>query len=167
MLEIMDSLTIFIAKYFILIPVLVTIYILYKQKGNKRREMIFILIVGGLLSYIFAKIGAHIYNDPRPYINDGTPALFAHANDPNGFPSDHTLLASFLGFAALFYSRRFGAALLIIAFLIGWARVASHVHHLTDIIGSFVFTGLAYLIVKALLKNKSITHKLKISKTHD
>lgn len=156
----MDNLITFIAKYFILIPVLVTVYLLFKLKGGKRYEMATMLVVGGLLSLILAKIGSHLYYHPRPYISDGSTPLFAHSGDPNGFPSDHTLLASFLGFVALYYSKKIGIGLLVIAALIGWSRVAAHVHHVQDIIGSFVITGIVYLIVKNLVRNKTIAAKL-------
>lgn len=167
MLKVMDGLITFIAKYFILIPILVAFYIFIKLKPKKRQEMLVVLFCAGVLSLIFAKIGAHLYNDPRPYIKDGSVPLFIHSSDPNGFPSDHTLLASFLGFVTLYYSRRAGIALLIVAALIGWARVAAHVHHLADIIGSFVFTGLAYLIVKSLLNNSKFKNLLPSRRSHE
>jgi undecaprenyl-diphosphatase len=157
----MDGLITFVSKYFILIPVVVALYIFFRLKGNKRQEMLIVLFCTGVLSIIFAKIGAHLFNDTRPYISDGTPGLFAHSGDPNGFPSDHTLLSSFLAFVVLTYSKRLGVFLLIVAFLIGWARVAAHVHHAADIIGSFIFTGLAYFIVIKLLDNKKIAHLLR------
>jgi membrane-associated phospholipid phosphatase len=150
----MDGLITFGSKYLILVPILVNLYIFLKLKSKKRQEMLVVLFCVGILSIIFAKIGAHLYDNPRPYINDGTKALFAHGGDPNGFPSDHTLLSAFLGFVALFYSRKAGIFLLVVAALIGWARVAAHVHHAVDIIGSFIITGLAYLIVTNFIKNK-------------
>jgi membrane-associated phospholipid phosphatase len=156
----MDSLITFIAKDFILIPLFATAYVWLKLKGRQRREMLLMLVCAGILSIVFAKIGSHLYNNPRPYISDGTAPLFAHSGDPNGFPSDHTLLASFLGFVTLYYSRRIGAAILVVAALIGWARVAAHVHHLMDVVGSFVITGLACLIVINLLANKKIASKI-------
>jgi len=152
----MDGLITLVAKYFILIPFAVSAYVFLRLNKTKRQEMLILLFCTGVLSLIFAKIGAHIYNDPRPYISDGTPALFQHSGDPNGFPSDHTLLSSFLAFIVLTYSRRLGIFLLVVAALVGWARVAAHVHHAADIAGSFVFTGLAYLIVIKLLENKKI-----------
>jgi membrane-associated phospholipid phosphatase len=156
----MDSLITFIAKDFILIPLFATAYVWLNLKGKQRREMLLMLVCAGILSIVFAKIGSHLYNNPRPYISDGATPLFAHSGDPNGFPSDHTLLASFLGFVTLYYSRRIGAAILVVAALIGWARVAAHVHHLVDIVGSFVITGLACLIVINLLANKKIASKI-------
>jgi membrane-associated phospholipid phosphatase len=94
--------------------------------------------------------------------SDGTPPLFAHSGDPNGFPSDHTLLASFLAFGVYRYSKKAGYALMVVAVLIGWARVAAHVHHAVDIIGSIAVTALAYLIVTKLLANHKVASTLKL-----
>src|SRR6185437_16083076 len=95
--------------------------------------------------------GGHIISDPRPFVVGHFTPLLPHAND-NGFPSDHTLLASFLGYAALRYSRWIGIAALVAAATIGLARVAAGIHHLEDIIGSFVITGVATLVVLLLIK---------------
>jgi membrane-associated phospholipid phosphatase len=142
----MDSLTIFIARDLILLPVLAMLYIIWRLRGIRRRNFVIMLLASGMLAVIFAKTAAHIYYNPRPFLKDGITPLFRAAHD-NGFPSDHTLLAAFLGFAALSYSMRWGIGLLVVALLIGWARVAAGVHHLVDVCGSFVFTGLAYLVV--------------------
>ncbi len=72
--------------------------------------------------------------------------LFAHAPD-NGFPSDHALLTSFLAFVTFRYAKPVAAALTVNALLVSWARVAAHVHSPIDIVGSFVFSGLAALFV--------------------
>jgi len=146
----MDELIKLIAKYLIIVPVLINLYIFWKLNKADRKRMALIALAGGLLSLILAKIGGHFYNDVRPQFRDGSTPLFGHSND-NGFPSDHTLLASFLGFLALGYSRKLGAAVLVCAVLIGWARVAAHVHHLNDIVGSFVITAIAYLAAKFLV----------------
>jgi membrane-associated phospholipid phosphatase len=155
-----DSLIIFIAKYFILIPIFVNLYIFIKLKSAQRQKMLVLLFCMGVLSIVLAKVGAHIYDNPRPYINDGAVPLFPHSQDPNGFPSDHTLLSSFLAFTALYYSRKAGLFLLVIALLVGWARVAAHVHHAVDIIGSFIITGLAYMVTLKLLENKKVANLL-------
>jgi undecaprenyl-diphosphatase len=150
----MDPIISFVAKYFILVPVAAVVYILLSLKGRKRKEFLILLLASGILGLLFAKIASHLYYDPRPYIKDGVMPLFAHSGDPNGFPSDHTLFSAFVGFAALSYSKKIGSGLLIVAALIGWARVAAGVHHFVDVIGSFVLTGIAYLIVSSLMKNR-------------
>lgn len=142
---------------------LVIIDMFFGLPAKRRRQMLAILLFMGILSLVLAKIAAHLYDDPRPYISDGAVPLFAHSGDPNGFPSDHALLASFLGFGALIYSKTTGKFLLVVAAVIGWARVAAHVHHAVDIIGSFVVTFIAYLAVTYLLRNKSLRRKLNLS----
>ena len=117
---------------------------------NSRKQYLIFLVAGSILALLLAKIGSHLYDNPRPFVNGGVTPLFSTSND-NGFPSDHTLLAAFLAFAALVYSRRLGIFLLVIALLAGWTRVAAGVHHAVDVIGSFAFAGAAVLIVKMLL----------------
>src|ERR1019366_457389 len=74
-----------------------------------------------------------------------------HAAD-NGFPSDHALFTSFLGFTMLLYSRSTGIFLLIIAVLVSWARVAAHIHNPRDIVGSFVIAAIAVVVVRVVTK---------------
>jgi undecaprenyl-diphosphatase len=146
----MDELIKLTAKYLILLPVAVNLYIFWRLNKKDRRTMLLILAAGGILSLVLAKLGSHLYDSPRPPFNDGSMPLFPHKDD-NGFPSDHTLLASFLALVALAYSRKLGLTLLAAAALIAWARVAAHVHHLTDILGSFIITALAYIVVSNLI----------------
>ena len=154
----MDGVITFVAKDLILLPVLVILYIICRLKGVKRRDFFILLLASGGLSLILAKVGSHLYYDPRPFIKDGVAPLFRASRD-NGFPSDHALLAAFLGFAALSYSFRWGVGLLVVAALIGWARVDAGVHHLVDVCGSFVFTGIAYLIVSRLHNRRRKTDR--------
>lgn len=149
----MHDLIILAAKDFIIIPLAVTAYVFWRLKPKKRLEFIVLLIGGGLLSLILAKIGSHLYSDPRPFYKDGVQAFFT-TSDYNGFPSDHTLLSSYLGFFILNYSRKAGFGLLLVAIIIGWARVAAHVHHLVDIVGSFICTATVYLLILAYLRYK-------------
>ena len=139
-----------IAKDLIIVPILVAVYLLWKLDGKARKNFLALLILGGALSLVLAKVGAHFYSDPRPLFKDHVTPYFI-ASHYNGFPSDHTLLASFLGFATLTYRRQVGYILLLVAAIIGWARVAAGVHHFVDIIGSFLFTALATLLAVWLL----------------
>ncbi|HET9850024.1 MAG TPA: phosphatase PAP2 family protein [Candidatus Saccharimonadales bacterium] len=146
----MDSLVTAVAKYLIIVPVIVALYFIWALKGDQRKKYIILLIVGGLISLIIAKLAGHIYVNPRPAFKDGASPLF-HADGYNGFPSDHTLLASLLGFVIVRFSRRWGWFVLVIAALIGWARVAGHVHHFVDILASFVITAVVVFIIDELL----------------
>jgi undecaprenyl-diphosphatase len=88
---------------------------------------------------------AALWVDPRPFVVDHTTPLIAHGAD-NGFPSDHTALATVVAAVVFAWQRRAGVALLAVAVIVGASRVAAHVHHVPDILG-----GLAAGIVAAAL----------------
>lgn len=142
----MDSLIVFVAKYFLYISIIIVGVYWLRASTNDKFSLAWKLIGGGVLALAMARVGGHFYYDTRPFVAHHIKPLFAHAAD-NGFPSDHALLTSFLGFSMIPYSRRVATALLINAVLVGWARVAAHVHSPIDIIGSFVFAGVSAAII--------------------
>lgn len=132
-----------IAQYFVALPVLIAVYTFLKLPNKQTRlESGSLLVIGSIISLALAQIGGHIINDPRPFVVGHFTPLLTHTKD-NGFPSDHTLLSSFIGFAILTYAKKVGVAVLLIAALIGAARVAAGVHHVEDIVGSFAITAIA------------------------
>jgi len=144
----MDEIIKLVATYFIAIPV-IGIGLLFVRYSPKRRlELIRLLVLGAIASYVIAKVFSHFYFDPRPFTITHTAPLIAHGND-NGFPSDHTLFASMLAFVALAFSRRMGIALLAVALLIGASRVAAGVHHPVDIAGGFLAAAIGVSLAYA------------------
>jgi undecaprenyl-diphosphatase len=107
------------------------------------------MAIAGLAALAFTLIAIKVtslaWTDPRPFAVDGRPPLFAHSRD-NGFPSDHTAAGSAVAATVLAYRRRLGAGLLVLAALVGAARVVAHVHHVPD-----VLAGLGIGILAAAL----------------
>lgn len=153
----MHETVIIIAKYFIVLAALVIIAVWLKVSTPEKKRFIVLAIVGAIFSLVLAKIGSKLYNDPRPFVAGHFTPYFSHAAD-NGFPSDHTLLASFLAFTTWRFSRKAGVTIFVIAILIGLSRVIAGVHHSVDIIGSIVFAfvgvWLASLLVSHFMKPK-------------
>jgi undecaprenyl-diphosphatase len=148
----MDEIIKIVAKYFVVIPILLALYVFIKLRTKRQRiEFVVLVMGGGILSLLLAKVGSHFISDPRPFVVGHFKPLLPHGND-NGFPSDHALLTSFLGFALLRYSKKLGLIALLSAALIGAARMAAGIHHLEDIVGSFVITGISVLIAIELFK---------------
>ncbi len=147
----MDSIIVFVAKYFLYLSLIVTVWFWWRCERTTKIELLVRLVVGGLLALALATVAGHLYYDTRPFVSEHIKPLFAHARD-NGFPSDHALLTSFLGFSVLAYSKKVGAFLLAIAVAVGAARVAAHVHAPVDIVGSFVFSAVAVLVVQSLTR---------------
>lgn len=145
----MDSIIIFVAKYFLFLSAaIVTLYWLRSSRQVEIR-LGWQLVVGGVIALALSAIASRLYYDTRPFVHEHIVPLIAHAPD-NGFPSDHALFTSFLGFSVLVYSRRVGALLLLIALLVGAARVAVHIHHPIDIVGSFVIAAIAVALTQLI-----------------
>ncbi len=102
------------------------------------------VIAVALVAVAVKGLGA-LWVDPRPFVVDHTTPLIAHGAD-NGFPSDHTALATAVAAVTFAWHRRSGAVLLAVAVVLGAARVAAHVHHVPDILGGLVAGVLAALL---------------------
>jgi undecaprenyl-diphosphatase len=146
-----DSIIRFVGRYFFIVSVVVVAYCWLRAKLSIKISLGWHLVAGGVLAVVLAKIAAHLYYDPRPFVTHHLVPLIAHSAD-NGFPSDHALLCAFLAFTMLLYSRRAGVFLIIIALLVGWARVAAHLHNPRDVVGSFVIAAVAVIAVEVVSK---------------
>lgn len=142
------DLTIFAAKYLVfidaLLAALVILYLLWRRPSLVLRFVVLACLIV-VFSFVFAKVGAAIYSDPRPFTEDHVKPLISHAAD-NGFPSDHALLAAAIVAAVAILDIWLAIPFAIIAFLVDWARVGAGIHHVGDVIGSSVFVALATLI---------------------
>lgn len=147
----MHFLVTLIAQYFIAIPVLTVVWLLWKLKKPQKLEFLFMLAGTTVIAAILVKIATTIHQDPRPLTYPGVTPYFAHGTD-NGFPSDHTTFSAVIGFAVLYFNRKLGGVLLAVALLIGLCRVIANVHHLQDIGGGFVIAGISYLAAWGALR---------------
>jgi undecaprenyl-diphosphatase len=160
----MDNIIKLIAQYFVILPFLVALIVFVQLKGNHNKLFFIIkLVIAGILALLLARLASMIWYDPRPFVVGHFTPLLAHASD-NGFPSDHTLLASLIGWVTFIYSRKYGIIALIISLLIGISRVLAGIHHPLDILGSFVVSGLAALLVIGIIK---LFRMKKTDKSHD
>ncbi len=142
----MDSLVVFIARYFYLIVLVAGVIFFFLQPRKIKKSMLICSIIIAPLSYVIAKIAGALYYDPRPFVVGHFLPMIAHAAD-NGFPSDHVLLTGAIAMIIWFYNKRLSVVLWILALLIGWSRVYSGVHHGLDIAGSIaivLFSGAIY-----------------------
>jgi len=142
----MDTLIIFIAKYLLFVSIAIAILYFLKQTRQKQKEMLIFAVLLLSLSYVIAKIVGHFYFDPRPFVLGHFAPLLPHAAD-NGFPSDHTLLAAAVAFAIFHFNKKLGMFLLLLAILVGVARVLAGVHHLIDVAVSLAVVLAVYFFM--------------------
>jgi undecaprenyl-diphosphatase len=84
-----------------------------------------------------------VVTEDRPFTHDtDTVLLVAHAAD-NSFPSDHTTVATAIAVVASLAWRRWAPAFLVLAALIGLARVYVGVHYPGDIVGGAIIGAAA------------------------
>ncbi|MGB9598887.1 MAG: phosphatase PAP2 family protein, partial [Minisyncoccales bacterium] len=118
----MKELIIFFAKYLIFpFPFFAGLSLL-SLSWPKKRRMLYLAFVSGIVLFFLREIASQVFFDPRPFItNPEIKPFFSHAPD-NGFPSDHTLLAFWLALLVFLYHKKFGFVLIIFSVLIGLAR---------------------------------------------
>jgi len=153
----MHELVTLVAKYLIGASIIVAVVFFFTLSSPKKKRFAVQAAIGAVIALVLAKIGSKLYHNPRPFVVGHFTPYFSHGND-NGFPSDHTLLSSFLGFLVLCYNRKVGAVLLVFAAFIGLARMKAGVHHSVDILGAFAFAAvgawLAFFATKRMKTSK-------------
>ncbi|MEP7034865.1 MAG: phosphatase PAP2 family protein [Actinomycetota bacterium] len=107
-------------------------------------------VVAMVLVAVMVKVAGAVHADPRPFVqNPGLKPMFPHPAD-NGFPSDHTALATAISVVVWHYRRPVAWAMLVLSVMIGVARVAAHVHYTQDIVAALIIGVVAALGARAL-----------------
>lgn len=148
-----DNLIIFCAKYLVFLIPLVWLYVFFKIEIKSRRQFILTTLLAVAIAVILSKLAGKFYFHHRPFVMNNITPLVSHPNN-NGFPSDHTLLATTLALVITVYRKQLGVVALIVAISVGIGRVLADVHWPVDIIGGLMFGVIAaytgYYIVKKL-----------------
>ena len=139
----------FVGDYFFLLSLAIVAVFWFLAKKDEKLAIVWQLLFGGAVALLLSTVASSLYYDTRPFVTEHIVPIIAHSAD-NGFPSDHTLLTALLGFTIYLHSRVVGGILLLIALLVGVARVAAHIHHPIDIAGSFVIAALSVAFVQLL-----------------
>jgi undecaprenyl-diphosphatase len=134
----MHTLTLYTAKYLVFLICLVALAYWLTLPKKQKINLIVFGFFAALTALILAKVGGALYYDPRPFVTHHVTPIYSHGPD-NGFPSDHTLLASFVAVSVYYLNKKLGLVLFLLAALVGISRVAGHIHSPIDIIGSMVF----------------------------
>lgn len=132
-----DRLIIFAAEY---LGWLIAIGLIVVLLTNSNRELIrrrlAIIAASGILAYLVAEIIKRVVNWSRPELVDQARQLL-HYTDPS-FPSGHTATFAAIGVAVYAYNKRWGNWLIILAVIIGLARVVAGIHWPVDILAGLI-----------------------------
>jgi len=109
------------------------------RAANQRIVLATLLAIG--LALLLAHFLARLDHDARPFVTDPATRLLIHHTADNSFPSDHASFAFAIGAAIVWRRRLIGGSGLVLALLIGLARIFVGVHWPEDIAAGAI-TGL-------------------------
>lgn len=144
---------IFGAQYLIFFIALIAIIYFVSQPRARQKELIIFSVITLPIIYVVARIAGWVQYNPRPFVVGNFIPLVAHKNT-NGFPSDHTLLSAAIAVIIYYFNKKLGLLLLVLAILVGLARVAAGVHHLIDIVASLIIAVIVGFLVHRLILPK-------------
>ncbi len=128
------------------ITILIVMYAGIKIEREHRMRYAWALVITGAASWIASAVLKIIFSEPRPFVtlHDVAP-LFQESGF--AFPSGHATLFMALAVVTCLYHKRIGTWFVVVAVLIGLARIAAGVHYPFDILGGFILGGvIAYLV---------------------
>ena len=150
----LDALMKFSAKYVIFIAVLLVAVLCLERLRRRLVVPVVATVVALVVTFLLGLVGAALYSERRPFQSHRVHELVAHANGQS-FPSDHATAAFGLALATYaFLSRRWGAALFVLALLIGFARVYVGIHYPGDIGGGFLAAVIGVGVVALLSRRR-------------
>ena len=118
--EFLDKVVWFCADFLALIIFFVLAYFIAVSKNKKKAIASSVVILfSALLAWAFADVIKYIFPSPRPFVVlDSVNLLFEHGGY-DSFPSGHTTFMVAFAVMSVFYVRRLGLLMLILAFVTG------------------------------------------------
>lgn len=154
----LDYFFIFVSKYFFYF--ILFCFLLFFIKlifiENKITKKEFIIYFGSIIGmWLILKIFKFFVYAERPFYYFQMETLLKHENFFSSFPSGHAVLSFMLAFAVFFYYKKTGIILILLASLIGIARIFVGVHFPLDIIaGATIGFLVIFLVHRRIIKNK-------------
>jgi undecaprenyl-diphosphatase len=142
--------SIFSAKYLVfLIPL--WLIVLWMFAAPKYRGALLFAVIATIVALAINYVIGKIWFQPRPFMVPIGYTFLTHTPD-SSFPSDHVTFIWAVGFSLFLQpGLRFpGSIMLIIALLVGWARVFLGVHFPLDVVGSIVIATLVVILLSPL-----------------
>ena len=136
----LDSLMVGCAKYLPLIFALALV-VLWLSWRPRNQWAALLAAASALLALGIGQLIGKAMPRPRPYLSHAVHQLIPPSLDTS-FPSDHATLGFAVGVMVWRYNKRAGAALLVLAAVMAFARVFVGAHYPGDVLGGALLGGL-------------------------
>lgn len=112
--------------------------VLWVIDGKIKKETVIHAVFAAVLAWTIAELIKTVFPTLRPFQANGLIPLTLTIPGDGAFPSGHTAMAFALSITILKHDRKVGILYLIMAGLVGIARIMAYVHYPIDIIGGAV-----------------------------
>jgi len=113
---------------------------------QQRRHMLlyclFSVIIGSGISFIIGKI----WPRQRPFVKEPSLGLIVHSDNAS-FPSNHTANSTAVGLHLLCHRAVWGPTLFFYSMVLGFSRVYTGVHYITDVLGGIFLGTISHFLV--------------------
>jgi undecaprenyl-diphosphatase len=128
--------------------------VLWFIDGKIKKEQVLHALLACLMAWITTEILKGVFDTTRPFIVEGAKALTLTIPKDGAFPSSHTALAYALATTIWLHDKKVGWIYLVLALLVGAARVIANVHYPADILGgALIGIFISFVIEKIHLRN--------------
>ncbi len=139
----------FLASFLIWI-MFALLVVLWFIDGKIKKEQVVHALLASFIAFTIAEILKRVFNTPRPYdVNHLATEVVALPSDP-GFPSVHATVVFALSITIWLHDHKVGLIFIILAILVGWARVAANVHYPIDIMGGAIIGSIVALLIEKI-----------------
>lgn len=137
----------FLASFLIYILFL-GLAVLWIIDGKIKKEQVIHAIAAVGISYLLSEVIKMLFPTIRPFIQNGTEVLTLTVPMDGAFPSSHTAAAFALGVTIFMHDKKYGWIYLLLAVVIGTARVLANVHYPADILGGALIGMLTAIVIE-------------------
>lgn len=131
-----------------LIWVMITgLLVLWVIDGRIKREQALHAFYAMLVAWVVSEMLKSLIPSLRPFRINGYPPLTLTVPFGNAFPSTHTAISFALAATIWFHSREWGGAYLVMAAVVGIARILGNVHYPVDVLAGAVIGLLVAAVV--------------------
>ncbi len=147
----LDLVSIFLATKLHIVVILIALVAIAFASDFQRLRTLVLASIALPLVFLTSRIASLFFENPRPFLEHDFVPLITHAAD-NGFPSDHALLVFAVASIVFTFNKQVGISLFVLAVLVGVGRVLVGVHHVIDIVGSFIIAAVITYMIVAILQ---------------
>ncbi|BBI34054.1 undecaprenyl-diphosphatase [Cohnella abietis] len=150
-----DDIMEWFAQDIVWLMIAVMVCLWFSGKETNQKLVFYSVLSASVAIFIASMLISPEVNHARPFMEHQVNQLIPHAPD-SSFPSDHATFAFSIAFSTLYFKRRLGIVMVILAILTGISRIYAGVHYPGDILGAIVLSFITSITLYKLNKRLDV-----------